>query len=81
MGSINFAVFRMADAAARVEATGSTYLQYKDGIFRNTFRDIRYILETLGKGHGTKFEFECYDIRAPGTLATSFESARSSRRS
>ena len=50
--------------AAPVEARlGSAYLQAtEDGIFRNTFRDIRYILETLGKTHGTRFEFECYDI-------------------
>ena len=41
---------------------GSAYLQATEDIFRNTFRDIRYILETLGKTHGTRFEFECYDI-------------------
>src|SRR3546814_3659119 len=34
----------------------------RDWIFRNTFKDIEYILETLGKGHGTRFEFECYDV-------------------
>jgi uncharacterized protein (DUF849 family) len=26
------------------------------------FQDIENIVETLGRGHGTKFEFECYDI-------------------
>ena len=63
MGSINFAMFRMAENHA-VEARWEVpYLQAtEDGIFRNTFRDIRYILETLGKTHGTRFEFECYDI-------------------
>jgi uncharacterized protein (DUF849 family) len=32
-----------------------------DFIFRNTFRDIAFILETLGSA-GTKFEHECYDV-------------------
>src|SRR5690606_25983076 len=31
------------------------------GIFRNTFKDIAYILESCN-GHGTRFEIECYDI-------------------
>ena len=33
-----------------------------DFIFRNTFRDIAYILKHLGEGCGTRFEHECYDI-------------------
>src|SRR3546814_12881215 len=32
-----------------------------DYVFRNTFKDIRYILETMG-GEGSKFEHECYDV-------------------
>ena len=32
------------------------------GIFPNTFKTIRYALENLGQTHGTKFEFECYDL-------------------
>ena len=32
-----------------------------DFIFRNTFRDIRFILEKMGDA-GTKFEHECYDV-------------------
>ena len=64
MGSINFALFRMADKPRQWKHDWEVpYLKAtEDGIFRNTFRDIRYILETLGKTHGTKFEFECYDI-------------------
>ena len=64
MGSINFAMFRMADKPRQWKHDWEVpYLKNtEDGIFRNTFRDIRYILETLGKTHGTKFEFECYDI-------------------
>jgi len=33
-----------------------------DNIFRNTFGDVARIVEIMGKGHGTRFEFECYDI-------------------
>ena len=64
MGSINFAMFRMAEKPRQWKHDWEVpYLQAtEDGIFRNTFRDIRYILETLGKTHGTRFEFECYDI-------------------
>ena len=29
-------------------------------MFRNTFKDIEYVLTTLS-GSGTRFEFECYD--------------------
>src|SRR5699024_9145161 len=31
-------------------------------IFRNHFADIEFILKELGEGHGTRFEFECYDL-------------------
>jgi uncharacterized protein (DUF849 family) len=34
----------------------------RDHIFRNTFKDIEYVLKELGEGHGVKFEFECYDV-------------------
>jgi len=33
----------------------------RDLVFRNSFKDIEYVLRTCG-GHGTRFEFECYDI-------------------
>lgn len=64
MGSFNFALFRMAEKPRQWQHDWEEpYLRAsEDGIFRNTFRDIRYILETLGEGHGTKFEFECYDV-------------------
>lgn len=63
MGSMNFAIF---PAAARVKewkhSWEEPYVRTSDDfIFRNTFRDIAYILETLG-GAGTKFEHECYDV-------------------
>lgn len=34
----------------------------EDVIFRNTFRDIREVLQVLGRDAGTRFEFECYDV-------------------
>ena len=38
------------------------YLEMSRGhIFRNTFADIERLLETMG-AHGTRFEFECYDV-------------------
>ena len=36
----------------------------RDLVFRNTFKDIEYILETC-YDNGTRFEFECYDIAPP----------------
>ncbi len=64
MGSMNF---NISGAAARVthwkHAWEKPYLERTDDhIFRNTFRDIEGIVQRLGKGHGTRFEFECYDI-------------------
>jgi uncharacterized protein (DUF849 family) len=63
MGSMNFAIF---PAAKRVKqwkyAWEEGYVRNSDDfIFRNTFRDIAYILETMS-GSGTKFEHECYDV-------------------
>ena len=64
MGSMNF---NIAGAAARPRewkhAWEKPYLERTvDHIFRNTFADIESITSQLGKGHGTRFEFECYDI-------------------
>ncbi|MSP29870.1 MAG: 3-keto-5-aminohexanoate cleavage protein [Acetobacteraceae bacterium] len=64
MGSMNF---NISQAGNRVKewkhAWEKPYLEKTTGfIFRNTFADIANIVEMLGKGHGTRFEFECYDI-------------------
>ncbi|HYZ31042.1 MAG TPA: 3-keto-5-aminohexanoate cleavage protein [Crenalkalicoccus sp.] len=64
MGSMNF---NIAPSAARItqwkHAWEKPYLENTTNfIFRNTFEDITQIVERLGKGHGTKFEFECYDL-------------------
>ena len=64
MGSMNF---NISGAGARVKtwkhAWEQPYLaRTEDYIFRNTFKDIEGVVEQLGKAHGTRFEFECYDV-------------------
>jgi uncharacterized protein (DUF849 family) len=64
MGSMNFSIHPMA-AKVRDWKHGweRPYVEgTEDTIFRNTFRDIRHILQALGEGCGTRFEFECYDV-------------------
>jgi uncharacterized protein (DUF849 family) len=71
MGSMNFGLFPMLAKYKefkhdweRIHLENS-----RDFIFRNTFKDIEYILKNLGEAHGTRFEFECYDIGHLYTLA------------
>ena len=71
MGSMNFGLYPMLNRYSdfkheweRQHLEGS-----KDYIFRNTFGDIEKILLRLGKGHGVRFEFECYDVGHLYTLA------------
>jgi uncharacterized protein (DUF849 family) len=63
MGSMNFGIFPMAWRAREWQfAWEKPYLEAsEDGIFPNTFRDIRRIVEILS-ANGTRFEFECYDV-------------------
>jgi len=71
MGSMNFGMYPMLERYESFEHPWeSSYLESSRGwIFRNTFADIESILERLGKGHGTRFEFECYDVGHLYTLA------------
>lgn len=64
MGSMNFGIYPAADKISDWKhAWEEPYLRRTDDfIFRNTFRDIERILRELGETHGTRFEFECYDI-------------------
>jgi 3,5-dioxohexanoate:acetyl-CoA acetone transferase len=64
MGSMNFGLYPMLQRfkdfkyewePRHLEAT-------RDFIFKNTFKDIEMIFKVLGEGHGTRFEFECYDV-------------------
>lgn len=63
MGSINFGLYHLLDRYKEFqhdwepEFLAST----KDLVFRNSFKDIEYILETC-YDNDTRFEFECYDI-------------------
>lgn len=63
MGSINFGLFHLLDRYKdfkhpwEPEFLEST----RDLVFRNSFKDIEYILETC-YNNDTRFEFECYDI-------------------
>ena len=64
MGSMNFSIH---PAARRIREWRhdweKPYIEgMEDLIFRNTFRDIRHILQVLGQERGTRFEFECYDV-------------------
>ncbi|WP_421927563.1 3-keto-5-aminohexanoate cleavage protein [Neoaquamicrobium sediminum] len=64
MGSMNFGIFPMAakERDWKFDWEKPYILGTDDFIFRNTFRDIEYILKNLGERHGTRFEHECYDV-------------------
>lgn len=64
MGSMNFGLYHLAPRFKEWKhAWEKEYLEStKDFIFRNTFQDMEFMLKELGEAHGTKFEFECYDI-------------------
>ncbi len=71
MGSMNFSIHPAAQKIQGwVHPWEKPYIEGMENmIFRNTFKDIKYILQTLGDGCGTKFEFECYDVGHLYTLA------------
>ncbi len=64
MGSMNFNISRAGEKITQWKhAWEKPYLEGTvNHIFRNTFQDIENIVERLGRGHGTRFEFECYDV-------------------
>ncbi|MBO9651499.1 MAG: 3-keto-5-aminohexanoate cleavage protein [Variovorax sp.] len=64
MGSMNFSVHPLARKYSEWQHDWEKpYVEgMEDLIFRNTFRDIKHILQVLGKECGTRFEFECYDV-------------------
>lgn len=64
MGSMNFGLFPILDKMKDFKyAWEPQFLENsRDFIFRNTFKDIEYVLKELGEGHGVRFEFECYDV-------------------
>ncbi|MDH3550201.1 MAG: 3-keto-5-aminohexanoate cleavage protein [Gammaproteobacteria bacterium] len=71
MGSMNFGLFPMKRRHDEwlhdwepklLDAT-------REVVFKNSFADIEQIFSQLGEGHGTRFEFECYDVGHIQTLA------------
>lgn len=64
MGSINFAFFPALDKLKTFKYDWERdYIEgTRRSIFRNTFGDIEDVFERLGSAHGTRFEFECYDV-------------------
>ena len=63
MGSMNFGLYPMLKRFKEFKFDWErTHLEgSRDLVFRNSFQDIEYVLETC-YGNGTRFEFECYDI-------------------
>ena len=63
MGSMNFGLYEMIPRYKEWKQDWELpYLKNSDErIFKNTFRDIAYILESCS-GNNTRFEVECYDI-------------------
>jgi uncharacterized protein (DUF849 family) len=63
MGSMNFGLFPMLERYREFKfAWEREHLENsRDLVFRNSFKDIEYILATCAE-NGTRFEFECYDI-------------------
>ena len=64
MGSLNFGIFPMAEKYTEWKYDWEKpFLEMtRDFIFPNTFKTIEYALTELGEAHGTRFEFECYDL-------------------
>ncbi|HSD00349.1 MAG TPA: 3-keto-5-aminohexanoate cleavage protein [Casimicrobiaceae bacterium] len=63
MGSMNFGLYEMLNRTKDFKYDWERpYLEGSwDRIFRNTFADIAFILESCSN-NGTRFEIECYDI-------------------
>lgn len=64
MGSMNFGIFPLLGKYKEWKHDWEPkFLEMtRDFIFPNTFATIEYALKNLGEVHGTKFEFECYDL-------------------
>jgi uncharacterized protein (DUF849 family) len=64
MGSMNFGLYPMLQRyqSWKYDWEPAALERSRDFIFRNTYKDIEYILKEVGEGYGTRFEFECYDV-------------------
>ena len=63
MGSMNIGLFHMLDRYKEFKHSWESegLENSRDGVFRNTFRDIEFVLRSCAD-NDTRFEFECYDI-------------------
>ena len=70
MGSMNFGLFPMLNRFKEFKHEWERlHLENsRDLVFKNTFKDIEFILSTC-RENGTRFEFECYDISHLYTLS------------
>jgi uncharacterized protein (DUF849 family) len=64
VGSLNFGIFPMLEKYSLWKHDWEPdFLEMtRDFVFKNTFADLEYVVKELSGGHGTKFEFECYDL-------------------
>ncbi|OEV09055.1 uncharacterized protein (DUF849 family) [Streptomyces sp. Amel2xB2] len=64
VGSLNFGIFPMLERYESWKHDWEPeFLEMtRDFVFKNTFADLEYIVKELGGSHGTRFEFECYDL-------------------
>lgn len=64
LGSMNFSFHRAGRSITdwKYEWEKPYIEGTEDLIFRNTFTDMKSVLAQLGDTHGTRFEFECYDV-------------------
>ena len=71
MGSMNFGIFHAGAKIAdwKYDWEKPYIEKTRDSIVSNTFRQIESFIERLGKGCGTRFECECYDVGHLYTLA------------
>jgi uncharacterized protein (DUF849 family) len=74
MGSMNFGLFPMLRRFKefKYDWERKALEDSRDLVFRNTFKDIEYVLRKLGDA-GTRFEFECYDTSHLYNLANVLE--------
>jgi uncharacterized protein (DUF849 family) len=78
MGSMNFGIFPLQQRYENWKHDWEPdFLEAsRDTVFKNTFADIESVLERLGNGCGTRFEFECYDVGHIQTVAFYLASGR-----
>jgi uncharacterized protein (DUF849 family) len=64
MGTLNFGGFTALEKLPSLDHEWERrFLEIsRRHVFQNTFEDIEKVMVRLGKGHGVRFEFECYDI-------------------